>query len=496
MHSSSVSRVVRFVNHTNIQRITASHHFRYVHNAAVTKEDTIKPYNEIPRVTSNLVTIMDFARKKYSNAKFHEFLQNRVSEYGDIYVENIGYAGEKVYTANPDDWKILFNQDTKDQPAQRESLWAFAKYHRMRGLPRPLFDLDDAEWHRRKEALRSLLIPREVAKVVPKYVDITNDFLDFLEGNLTRNNTRVVEDYHRSLSRWTFECAGMTVFQERFGMLQEYGNIDETVKMFYEANLDLIDRWCLLETGSLHHRIMSTDLWKEFVKTSDDTFKAASIFLNKSKQHIVDPDASLDEVESLVLAVDVLRAGIDTVSNVAIWATIELSNNPHIQEKLYEELKTALGDSEITSSTLQKLPYLRACLKEVHRTRPLFPIQSRMTLRDVVLSGYHVPSGTNVAPLLGFYNKERYFKSHEEFQPERWLRSNEDKGKHHAYAVLPFGHGPRSCIGRRIAENQLLLYLAKLVLKYKIRPTKDYNTRYAFFVVPEGPVDMKFEKRN
>lgn len=57
---------------------------------------------------------------------------------------------------------------------------------------------------------------------------------------------------------------------------------------------------------------------------------------------------------------------------------------------------------------------------------------------------------------------DKYFEQPEEFVPERWLKTHPYFKQHHPYLVLPFGHGPRSCIARRLAEQNMLIVLMKV----------------------------------
>lgn len=164
--------------------------------------------------------------------------------------------------------------------------------------------------------------------------------------------------------------------------------------------------------------------------------------------------------------------------------------------------------SPITAETLRNAIYTKAVIKETFRLNPISVGIGRILQTDVVLSGYRVPKG--VVYFFYFINKlfifkgndirddigslrenligmfqtvvvtqnqvicrlTEYFDEPNSFRPERWLRDNNDtvnklKGKSiNPYTVLPFGHGPRSCIARRFAEQNLQVVLLRVrVLK-------------------------------
>ncbi|CAI9719319.1 cytochrome P450 27C1-like [Octopus vulgaris] len=99
---------------------------------------------------------------------------------------------------------------------------------------------------------------------------------------------------------------------------------------------------------------------------------------------------------------------------------------------------------------------------------PVIPIGARITTEDIVLDGYHIPKGTCL--MINNYamsRDERNFPNANEFIPERWFRS--DTRKFHPFAVIPFGHGSRSCIGRRIAELELYLAITHLCQNFRLK---------------------------
>lgn len=148
-----------------------------------------------------------------------------------------------------------------------------------------------------------------------------------------------------------------------------------------------------------------------------------------------------------------------------------MASNPDKQEKLREEVNQILPtvNSRLTEDSLQNIPYLRACLKESLRLNPVTAGNLRALGQDLVLSGYRVPKGSDVAMgnvLLGWDDKN--FDKWDEFIPERWLKNaNESEcpvkstKNLHPFVFLPFGHGPRTCIGRRFAELEVEVMLLR-----------------------------------
>lgn len=161
------------------------------------------------------------------------------------------------------------------------------------------------------------------------------------------------------------------------------------------------------------------------------------------------------------------------------------------------------------SSDSSKLPYLRACIKETFRMFPIGTEVSRITQKDLVLSGYEVPAGTavdiNTNVLMRLDRGETqlfqmtFFRSSvlfsddpQSFKPERWLEKSREV---HPFAFLPFGFGPRMCAGRRFAEQDLLTSLAKLCANFDIRHDGEpIRQIYETLLLPRGNCNFEFLK--
>ncbi|CAL1287368.1 unnamed protein product [Larinioides sclopetarius] len=136
-----------------------------------------------------------------------------------------------------------------------------------------------------------------------------------------------------------------------------------------------------------------------------------------------------------------------------------------------------------------------ACFKESLRLNPPVGGSARTLDRDVVLSGYHVPAGTLLTvPYQELFTQEKYCKEPLKFIPERWLKGSEDRP--HPWAYLPFGFGCRSCMGKRLAELQVLLLIAEIIRSFRVEyHLDDIGTKTMLVNSPDKPFRFNFIER-
>lgn len=143
-----------------------------------------------------------------------------------------------------------------------------------------------------------------------------------------------------------------------------------------------------------------------------------------------------------------------------------LAKNPEKQQILRKEIMEKLPskDSQLTAASMKNLPYLRACIKESQRLEPVLVGTLRKMTNNIVLGGYQIPKQLYVVMCNNnMSNDEKNFKRCREFIPERFLKADpsvELKGRQ-PFAFLPFGFGPRICIGKRLAELEMEILMAK-----------------------------------
>jgi cytochrome P450 family 9 len=199
-------------------------------------------------------------------------------------------------------------------------------------------------------------------------------------------------------------------------------------------------------------------------------------------------------------------AGFDTIESAMVTCCIYLALNPDCQEKLHKELTNELQNPEhggkLNYDLIQtKLEYMDAFISETQRLYPSAFRTERKAVADYQIPGTKqiVPKGTLlVFPIYSIQNDPDNFENPEKFDPERFLPEN--KSKMNPYAFLPFGHGPRNCIGMRFALTEVKSMLANLVLNFKVEPSSktDIPVKYSGAtgsLKPSSSLIFKFTSR-
>lgn len=160
-------------------------------------------------------------------------------------------------------------------------------------------------------------------------------------------------------------------------------------------------------------------------------------------------------------AMTLFNAGHETTAVALTWALYLLSQHPEVEAKLQDEVHRVLGDRPATLADLPNLPYTEMIVKEAMRLFPPAWGTVRELTDDVKFGDYTLAGGGFV--LLSFHamhHDERFFADPERFDPERFSAENEKRIPRYAY--LPFGAGPRVCIGNMFAMMEARLVLATL----------------------------------
>ncbi|KAL5018223.1 hypothetical protein ScPMuIL_003945 [Solemya velum] len=167
-----------------------------------------------------------------------------------------------------------------------------------------------------------------------------------------------------------------------------------------------------------------------------------------------------------------LLAGYETSSAVLGYLGHLLAGNSHVQNRLIQEIDKRLGDGEIDYRMVQNMPYFEMVFNEVCRLYPTASlIVTRRASKTKHYNGVTIPAGMAVqANVWALHHDKDFWENPDTFDPERF--STDNKVNRKPYSFLPFGAGPRSCIGMRFAMVETKVAIARVLQKFKFKPVK------------------------
>ncbi|XP_057620695.1 cytochrome P450 3A31-like [Chionomys nivalis] len=180
----------------------------------------------------------------------------------------------------------------------------------------------------------------------------------------------------------------------------------------------------------------------------------------------------LSDTEIMAQSIIFIFGGYETTSSTLAFALYLLDTHPDIQKKLQEEIDVALPNKAPPSyDKVMEMEYLDMVLSETLRLYTISDRLERVCKQDMEMGGVFIPKGSVVmVPIFSLHRDPQYWPEPEEFRPERF--SKENKGRINPYVYMPFGYGPRNCIGMRFALMNMKLALTKLQ-NFSFQPCKE-----------------------
>ncbi|MEZ4995610.1 MAG: cytochrome P450, partial [Saprospiraceae bacterium] len=174
-------------------------------------------------------------------------------------------------------------------------------------------------------------------------------------------------------------------------------------------------------------------------------------------------------------------AGHETTANAMAWAWYLLCRHPACLKQLRAEIKTVLGSEPPSFDTIPKLEYTSSVLQEVMRLYPPAWILDRVPIEDDQFEDLSLPKGRNIGLYIyGIHHDPKYWPEPEQFEPARFTK--EEINKRPSFAYLPFGGGPRLCIGANFAMMEMQMMLVRLLQNFEMALVEDEEIDLAPYI--------------
>jgi len=356
-------------------------------------------------------------------------------------------------------------------------------------------------WLKQRKHLSMGFTPGKLAETLPVQIKTLNTFMDAFEKTAEKGPL----DIHKQMESFTVRSVGGSIFGEQM-KAEDYEKFTEVIAEVQEFILKKIVKPYLKPW----YRITGQDrkyqnIRKEGDQVIMDYLKERRKNLGKGKDILemimTTPYKGTDEYMSdETMRIELLQlmvAGNETSSTASSWMFYILSKHPECVLKIREEIENVFGDQALDYQKLHDLSYTISVLDEALRLYPPFWMIDREAQENDQFNGLKISKGTTiVAYIYGAHQNEDHWKEPQRFDPSRFDKENIKKN--HPFAHIPYGGGPRVCIGQNMAKMQILLIVSKIVRGYDFSMVDDQEIAMnaSMLIKPDRPIKMNFRKIN
>lgn len=408
---------------------------------------------------------------------------------GDIIVVNAPDAIRRVFLDNVSNYP-------KD-PLQLEKLGP--------GLGRGLLTTDGEDWKFQRRTLAPLFQPQAVADYLPATIGAVRE-------RLARFHAAAIEgatiDMAGEMTALTYEIISRTVFSSE---LQTSAEAMRAAVSHYFAVLGRIDLWDFLKIPAWLPRPSqwrvrsSTAVFRNEVHRLLERRRAREAAAEKLPRDIVtlliqarDPETGSSLGETIIHdnLVTFIGAGHETTANALGWSLFLLSEFPWAYERLAREVDAVLNGDAPTVQNISKLVFTRMVIEEAMRLYPPVPFLSRQAVGSDRLGDVDVRPRSLVVVAPWVVHRHRLlWEEPDLFEPERFAPDRRSLVPRFGY--MPFGAGPRICIGAGFAIQEALVALAMIVQRFRFRLITDAKVEPVAWITlrPSNGLPMRLERR-
>jgi cytochrome P450 len=355
------------------------------------------------------------------------------------------------------------------------------------GLGRGLLTSDGEPWRRHRRIMAPSFDHRSIVGYAPLMVEVAADLLAKWDALPDRAETDVATD----MMHLTLQIISRAMFSSDSDEIVHI--VAEGVER-YQASMrpTLFDLLALPDFLTRIRRRRARKYFGKFDRVVDRLLAARSRPDGQPKDLLARLIAARDEEtgggmtaeEVRDQVVTIFMAGHETTAVALTWTWYLLSQHPAVEGKLHAELDAVLAGRTPGYDDLANLPYTRMVIEESMRLYPPAHTLARQAVAADEVLGVTVPAGGMVliAPWL-IHRKASLWPEHERFDPERF--APERSAGRPRFAYIPFGAGPRVCIGAAFAMTEAMLILALIAQRFSLRLTPGHP------VEPQGLITLR-----
>lgn len=418
-------------------------------------------------------------------------------EYGPTFKLDVGGQRRSYVTTEPEFIQHVLQKNHRNYEKsyiQTEELGRYVGYG--------LLTNSGASWLRQRRLIQPGFHRRRILGLVGEMQNSIEAHCRELDAAAAANQPLALEVFTLQL---TFRIIARAIFTDGFDR-PEMEWLDDMMTriqqyVVYPIRLPFLKWYFNLSGQEARHLRYSAEVEQKILARVEARRRATTGPKDDLLQMLLDSryedDGQPMEDRRLVHEVMILfAAGHETSANALTWIIYLLDRHPTELEKVRAELHECLGDRNPTPAELRELPYLTATIEEAMRLYPPAWITDRVALNDDRWGEFDIPKDMVVVPFIyGVHHRADLYPDPEKFRPARMLPDR--KKERHPFAYIPFGGGPRLCIGMNFAIIEMQLALAFILRRYDFTVLEPERVRAQPYLTlrPRGSVRVRVRKR-
>jgi cytochrome P450 len=366
-------------------------------------------------------------------------------------------------------------------------------------LAEGLFGADGLDWRNQRRLMAPVFTPAATREFMPVFTAVAREVASAWEPD-----TEAPVDVAAATTRATFDIISRTLFSAEHGlsgdeaaghvaaMLAQTG----AVGFLQMLGLGRLDHSAGARAGRRGEAFLLDHLAAFIARRQADPSPTADFMTRLLDAFATDHGPREAARLALANALTFLIAGHETTANALTWTLYLLSEQPKVQAWSAEEAREALAAGGDAQDILDRLVYLRWVLDEAMRLYPPVPRIERQALADDRLGDLQVGKGDYIGvwPWV-VHRHEALWDNPDAFDPERF--APEARTAQHRFQYLPFGVGPRTCIGAQFATAEALLLLTEWLARFEFAPAPGHQVEVTSDLTlrPRGGMPLRISRR-
>jgi cytochrome P450 len=352
-------------------------------------------------------------------------------------------------------------------------------------------------WKRQRKLLAQGFKPNYLAKLLPMQQDVFEELMHDFDGEARRGPVNI----RQQMVQFTLRLTGKALYGRSMptAELERIGAIIHEIQNF--VHRQIVQPWMIP-----WYRINGQSAKYQQLRREGDAIALRHIrarlseglgdndflrILTETPYH--DTGLPMDEPMVMLESLQLLVAGNVTSTNALAWIFYLLARHPKYILEIRDEVASVIGANAMDYHNLHRLEGTVRVIDEALRLYPPFWMIDRIALSDDAVNGIHIPARAMVIPYIyGTHRNPAHWQNVEAFDPGRF-ESRESRDRH-PFAYIPFGGGPRTCLGTNMAVMQMLMIVAAFVRKYDFAlvTNEPIDIDPSMMLRPKGVVSMQF----